>query len=114
MADDRVQDDQPMRRDPEREPDRTGQPERCPRGLTRSQKRCVQRLHQLEIIEEEQELTLNKKGVRSQVWRAKLRADDDQDSGSSAAPINMVFIMPKDFMAPCDEDHEPELEEAMA
>ena len=28
--------------------------------------------------------------------------------------INMVFIMPKEFMAPCDEDHEPELEEAMA
>ena len=25
IADDRVQDDQPMRRDPEREPDRTGQ-----------------------------------------------------------------------------------------
>ena len=26
----------------------------------------------------------------------------------------MVFIMPKEFMAPCDEDHGPELEEAMA
>ena len=42
------------------------------------------------------------------------RADSDRDSGSSAAPINMVFIMPKEFMAPGDEDHEPELEEAMA
>ena len=29
-------------------------------------------------------------------------------------PINMVFILPKEFMAPDDEDHEPELEEAMA
>ena len=29
-------------------------------------------------------------------------------------PINMVFIMPKEFMAPCNEDHEPKLEEAMA
>ena len=38
MAGDRVQDDQPMRRDPEREPDRTGQPQWCPEGLTRSQK----------------------------------------------------------------------------
>ena len=38
MADDRMQDDQPMRRDPEREPDRTGQPQWCPGGLTRSQK----------------------------------------------------------------------------
>ena len=59
-------------------------------------------------------MTLNRKGVKSQVWRAKPRDDDDRDSGSSAAPINMVFIVPKEFMAPCDENHEPELEEAMA
>ena len=95
VADDRVQDDQPMRRDPERESERTGQPQWCPGGLTRSQKRRVQRLRQLEIIEEKQEQTLNKKGVKSQVWHVKPRADDDQDSGSSAVPINMVFIMPK-------------------
>ena len=38
MADDRVQDDQLMRRDPEREPDCTNQSQRCPGGLTRSQK----------------------------------------------------------------------------
>ena len=46
MADDRVQDDQPMRRDPECEPDvdRTSQLQWCPGGLTRSQKRRVQRL----------------------------------------------------------------------
>ena len=82
--------------------------------MTRSQKRCVQRLRQLEIIEEEQEQNLRKKGVKSQVWRAKPRADGDRDSESSAAPINMVFIMPKEFMAPCGGDHEPKLEEAMA
>ena len=92
----------------------TSQPQWCPGGLTRSQKRHVQRLRQLEIIEEEQEQNLHKKGIRSQVWRAKPRADSDQNSGSSAAPINMVFIMPKEFMVPDDEDHEPELEEAMA
>jgi hypothetical protein len=57
---------------------------------------------------------LRKKGIKSQVWHAKPRADSDQDSGSSAAPINMVFIVPKEFMSPCDEDHGPELEEAMA
>jgi len=70
MADDRVQDDQPMCRDTEREPHmrRTSQPQWCPGGLTRSQKRRVQRLRQLEIIEEEQEQTLNKKGVKLQVW----------------------------------------------
>ena len=38
MADNRVQDDQPMRRDPECEPDRTDQSQWCPGGLTRSQK----------------------------------------------------------------------------
>ena len=79
MADDRVQDDQPMRRDPECEPhlDHTNQPQWCPGGLTRSQKRRVQRLCQLEIIEEEQEQNLGKKGVRTQVWRVKAKADDE-------------------------------------
>ena len=38
MADERVQDDQPIRRDPEREPDHTDQFQWCPGGLTRSQK----------------------------------------------------------------------------
>ena len=38
MANDRVQDDQPMRRDPEREPDSTDQSQWYPGGLTRSQK----------------------------------------------------------------------------
>ena len=55
MADDRVQDDQPMRRDPECEPDHTDQSQWYPGGLTKSQKRRVQRLRQLEIIEEKQE-----------------------------------------------------------
>ena len=81
--------------------------------MTRSQKRHVQRLRQLEIIEEEQEQAPSKKGVKSQVWRVKPKADDEQDSESLAAPINMVFIIPKEFMALGDEDHEPELEEAM-
>jgi hypothetical protein len=96
MADDREQDDQPMRRDPERKPDsdRTNQPQWCPGGLSRSQKRRVQRLCQLEIIEEEQERTLGKKGVKSQVWRVIARADGEQDDGSSAGndstPIQAV------------------------
>ena len=89
MADDRVQDDQPMRRDLEREPDRTDQSQWCLGGLTRSQKRRVQRLRQLEIIEEEQEQTLNKKGVKSQVWRVKAKADDESASDNST-PIQVV------------------------
>ena len=94
MADDRVHDDQPMRRDPEREPDRTGQPQWCPGGMTRSQKRCVQRLRQLEIIDEEQEQTLSKKGVRTQLWHVKARAEGEQDGGSlpgnDSTPIQAV------------------------
>jgi hypothetical protein len=91
MANDIVQDDQPMRRDPEREPytHRVSQPQWCPRGLTRSQKRRVQRLHQLEIIEEEQEQALNKKGVKSQIWRVKAKADDESASDNST-PIQTV------------------------
>ena len=72
-----------MRRDPEREPDRTDQSQWCPVGLTRSQKRRVQRLRQLEIIEEEQEQTVNKKGVKSQVWRVNAKADGELASNSS-------------------------------
>jgi len=89
MADDRVQDDQLMRRDPEREPDRMDQSQWCPGGLTRSQKQRVQRLRQLEIIEEEQEWALNKKGVKTQVWRVKAKADDESSSNIST-PIQAV------------------------
>ena len=71
-------------------------------------------MRQLKIIEEEQEQALNKKGVKSQVWRVKTRANDEQNSRSLATPINMVFIMPKELMAPDDKDKEPELEEAKA
>ena len=85
MADDRVQGDQPMRKDPEHEPNCIGQSQWCLGGLTRSQKWRVQRLCQLEIIEEEQEQTLNKKGVKSQVWRVKAKADDESASNSSTS-----------------------------
>jgi hypothetical protein len=87
MADGRVQDDQPMRRDPECEPDHADQSQWCPGGLTMSQKRRVQRLHQLEIIEEGQEQILSKK--KSQVWRVKAKADDESAS-DSFTPIQAV------------------------
>jgi len=66
----------------------------------------------LEILEEEQEQTFSQKGVKSQVWRVKPKADDEQCPSSLAVVINMVFMLPMQFMAPSDE--EPELEEAMA
>jgi len=65
--------------------------------LTRSQKRRVQRLHQTEaleeILEEEEKEEAPRKGVRSEVWRVKPKAD----RGSSAAPINMVLMKIADY-----------------
>ena len=81
--------------------------------MTRSQKRQVQRLFQTEALEEERK-EAPRRGVRSEVWHVKPRADDKQDSGSSVAPINMVFILPSEFMAPDNDDEKQDLEEAMA
>ena len=56
----------------------------------------------------------SQRGVRSEVWRVKPKADDGQQSGSSVAPINMVFMLPSEFMAPDNDCGEQDLEEAMA
>jgi hypothetical protein len=60
--------------------------------LTRSQKRRVQRLRQTEALEEERKET-PKRGVRSEVWRVKPKADDGPQSGSSAAPDNIATML---------------------
>ena len=80
----------------QREPvhDNIDRPRWCPAGLTRSQKRRIQRLRQIEALEEERKEAPKKKGVRSEVWRVKPRVDDKQDQESSAAPVNMVFVVP--------------------
>jgi hypothetical protein len=69
--------------------------------LTKSQKRRVQRLHQLEQQEEEEKRVLDKKKVQSKVWRPKPRDDDGKDD-KPQAHINMVVFLPKEFMAPVD------------
>jgi hypothetical protein len=61
--------------------------------LTKSQKRRVQRLRQLEQQEEEEGHMLAKKKIRSQVWPPKPIAD-----------INMAVLLPKEFMALIDSD----------
>ena len=55
-----------------------------------------------------------RRGVRSEVWRVKPKADEEQPSGSLVAPINMVFMLPSKFMALDNDYEEQELEEAMA
>jgi len=91
-----VPDERPHHRDLEREPvrDNIDRPRWCPGGLTRSQKRRVQRLRQTELLEKERKVALKKKGVKSEDWRVKPKADDKRDPGSSAAPINMVLVLP--------------------
>ena len=115
MANNLVPDEQPFRRDPEmqKEPQEE-MPRWCPRGLTRSQKRRVQRLRSQEQWEEEQRRALEKKKVKSQVWRVKPKADDDHEPGSSAAPVHMVFTLSREFMAPADSEEGSDIEEAMA
>ena len=112
----RVSDEYPHRRDPEREHvhDNIDRPRWCPVGLTRSQKRRVQRPHQIELLEEERKEAPKKKGVRSEVRRVKSKADDRQNPWSSVAPDNMVFMLPSEFMAPDSDDERQSLEEAVA
>ena len=43
---------------------------------------------------EEERREAHKRGIRSEVWRVKPKVDEEQPSGSSAAPINMVFMLP--------------------
>ena len=75
-----VSDEYPHHRDPEREPvhDNIDRPRWCPRGLTRSQKRRVQRLRQTEPLEEGERIEVPRRRVKSEVWRVTPKADDGQ------------------------------------
>ena len=94
-ADAQISDEYPHGRDPKREPvhDSIDWPQWCPAGLTRSQKRRVQRLRQTEALEEERK-EAPKRGVRSEVWRVKSKTDDQQGPGSSVVPVNMIAMLP--------------------
>jgi hypothetical protein len=46
---------------------------------------------------------LDKKRVWSKIWRPKPKADDGKDD-KPKAEINMVVLLPKEFMAPTDSD----------
>jgi hypothetical protein len=109
MANDRVPDEEPLNREIEHQRtyryDSKMYTQWCPGGLTKFQKRRVQRLCHREL---EKERTQEKKQVRSQVWCVKQKADETAPSAS----INMVFILPMEFKAPTD-DEEAE-EQAMA
>ena len=98
---DQVSDEYPHCMDPEREPvhDNIVRPRWCPAGLTRSQKRRVQRLRQIEALEEEKEAP--RKGVKSVVWRVKSKTDDEQQSGSLATPADIAtMLLPIEAVGP--------------
>ena len=94
-ADARVSNEYPHRKDPESEPvhDNIDQPRWCPAGLTRSQKRRVQRLRQTKALEEEERREAPRRGVRSEVWHVKPKADEGQQSGPSATSINIASML---------------------
>jgi hypothetical protein len=115
MADSLVPDDDIMCRAPERrrtlqlddegssQTHKKPNPQWCPDGLTKSQKRRFQRLRQLEQHEEAERLVLDKKKVRSKVWCPK-PTDDGKEDDEPRADINMVVFRPKEFMALVDSD----------
>jgi hypothetical protein len=78
-------------------------PQWCPDGLTKSQKRRVQCLRQLEQQEEAERQVLDKKKVRSKVWRPKPKVNNEKDD-KPQADINMIVFLTKEFMAPVDSD----------
>jgi hypothetical protein len=71
--------------------------------LTESQKRRVQRLRQLEQQEEAERHVLDKKKIRSKVWRPKPKDDGVKDD-KPQVDMNMVDLLPKEFMALIDLD----------
>ena len=100
-----IPDEYPHSRDLERVPihDNIDRPQWCPEGLTRSQKRRVQRLRQTETLEEEERKEAPRRGVRSEVWRVKPKADGGQhvkpkadggqQSESSATSVNVTSML---------------------
>lgn len=69
----------------------------CPNGLTRSQKRRVQRLRNI---------ALEQKAPKSQVWHVKQIAD----KGKASAEVQMAFILTLEFMAPASQEAETYLD----
>ena len=50
-------------------------------------------MRQTEALKEEEKKEAPMKGVRSEVWHVKPRADDGQRSESSATPVNITSML---------------------
>ena len=84
---------QPMRK--------TQIPQWCPEGLIRTQKRRMQQEHQEELNREESSKSENRQQL-------------DPKRGGPSADVNMVFILPKEFLAPLSDDEETNLPDQIA
>jgi hypothetical protein len=99
---------------------KTPQPRWCPVGLTKTQRRRLQKLRKAEIEREKAEIERDKWFNRARpmttikkTWREKMLAreerDDDEDIESSSendarqVEVNMVFELPSEFQIPEDE-----------
>jgi hypothetical protein len=107
-----VEDLEDLEDDDEEEEDKYHRPRWCPDGLSRSQKRRVQRLRGLEEAERlylhtlrkarpdlaaKIQRTLDEEGrPQRKEWRPRQKKADDETS----AGTNMVFILPTEFSAP--------------
>jgi len=72
----------------------------CPSGLTRSQKRRVQRLRNDELHQK-----------RHKVWQIKQTVD--KDKGKTPAEVSTIFMLPAEFRV-SNDDEESDEEVAMA
>jgi hypothetical protein len=73
--------------------DNIHRPRWCPGNLTRSQKRRVQRLRQTKALVEEERREAPRRGVRSEVWHVKPKANEGQQSESSATSVNVTSML---------------------
>ena len=80
-------------------------PRWCPEGLTKSQKRRVQRLRRAEQLQDLEERQTSKT-TGQKVWRPKKKTD------ASAADVNMVFALPIEFMASATNSDDDQFESA--
>ena len=81
---------------------RTELPQWCPEGLTRMQKRRMQRERQEDLYREENSS------------KSENRQQSNPDGKGQSSDINMVFMLPMEFLAPFSDDEEINLPDQIA
>jgi len=81
---------------------RTQLPQCCPEGLTRTQKRRIQRERQEELSREENSS------------KSENRQQSDRKGNGPSADVNMVFMLPMEFLAPFSDDEEIDFPDQIA